>query len=102
MRGDSLFLLLFAGLRKLRQLVRSGLEVYVRHGNPDSYRTVLQEIKQREIYNIVVDTDPKNIEEFLRGILQLQMNDYKYHYLFTTFVSNLEFSKLASFTLNQT
>lgn len=82
--------LFVSGLVKLRELVRSpssNLDIYLRQAGPESYKAVLQDIKQKEINNIVVDTRPENMQHFLRGILQLQMNDYKYHYLFTTFVS---------------
>lgn len=105
---------LVSGLIKLRELVRNehDVDVYLRQVTPDSYRRVLKEIKAKEIYNLVVDTRPENMQHFLKGvnthtrarrplkwprnttshafvfqILQLQMNDYKYHYLFTTFVS---------------
>ena len=35
-------------------------------------RTVLREIKKKGITNILVDTDPRNIDHFFRVILQLQ------------------------------
>ncbi|XP_063237627.1 glutamate receptor ionotropic, kainate 2-like [Bacillus rossius redtenbacheri] len=77
------------GLVKLRELVRTqvnrDLEVVVRQADPDSYRAVLKDIKSKEIHNLVVDTKPHNINHFLKGILQLQMNDYKYNYFFTNF-----------------
>ncbi|PSN32521.1 Glutamate receptor ionotropic, partial [Blattella germanica] len=77
-----------AGLVKLKELVRSpvNVEVHLRQADPESYRAVLKEIKSKEIHNLVVDTRPEHMHLFLRGILQLQMNDYKYHYLFTTIV----------------
>ncbi|KAF3430726.1 hypothetical protein E2986_13781 [Frieseomelitta varia] len=78
---------------KLRELVRSPksreIEVNLRQADPDSYRQVLSEMKSKEIRNLIVDTRPEHMHHFLRMILQLQMNDYKYHYLFTTFVSTL-------------
>ena len=69
------------------------------------YRMVLREIKKKGIYNILVDTDSHNMNYFFRlfhlqfsimilaitlnlfyrVILQLQMNNNKYHYLFTSF-----------------
>ncbi|CAD1476672.1 unnamed protein product, partial [Heterotrigona itama] len=83
----------FTGLVKLRELVRSPksreIEVNLRQADPDSYRQVLSEMKSKEIRNLIVDTRPEHMHHFLRMILQLQMNDYKYHYLFTTFVSTL-------------
>ncbi|XP_067008296.2 glutamate receptor ionotropic, kainate 2 [Anabrus simplex] len=90
------------GLIKLRELVRSptnrDMEIHLRQADPDTYRAVLKEIKSKEIYNLVVDTRPEHMHLFLRGILQLQMNDYKYHYLFTTF--DIETFDLEDFKYN--
>ncbi|CAH1170182.1 unnamed protein product [Phaedon cochleariae] len=90
------------GLIKLRELVRSSnngeLEIHLRQADPASYRAVLKEIKSKEIHNIVIDTKPSNMAHFLKGILQLQMNDYKYHYLFTTF--DMETFDLEDFKYN--
>ena len=46
---------------------------------------VLREIKKKDIHNIIVDTDPRNMNYFFRVILQLQMNNNKFHYMFTSF-----------------
>ncbi|XP_018320930.1 glutamate receptor ionotropic, kainate 2-like isoform X5 [Agrilus planipennis] len=90
------------GLIKLRELVKSSqsskIEVYLRQADVTSYRRVLKEIKSKEINNFIVDTKPENLQDFLKGILQLQMNDYKYHYLFTTF--DLETFDLEDFKYN--
>ncbi|KAL3284159.1 hypothetical protein HHI36_018327 [Cryptolaemus montrouzieri] len=89
------------GIIKLRELIRAtntDLEVHLRQADPDSYRAVLKEIKAKEIHNVVIDTKPDNMAHFLKGILQLQMNDYKYHYLFTTF--DLEAFDLEDFKYN--
>ncbi|XP_064104775.1 glutamate receptor ionotropic, kainate 2-like [Macrobrachium nipponense] len=90
------------GLIKLQELVKSPpkehMEFLIRQGSPENYRDLLKEIKQKEIYNIIVDTKPENMNHFLRGILQLQMNDYKYHYLFTTF--DIETFDLEDFKYN--
>ncbi|XP_056644481.1 glutamate receptor ionotropic, kainate 2-like isoform X3 [Diorhabda sublineata] len=90
------------GLLKLRELVKSpqnnGLEIFLRQSNPDSYQDVLKEVKDKEIRNIVIDTKPGNLQLFLKGILKLQMNDYKYHYLFTTF--DMETFDLEDFKYN--
>lgn len=55
---------------KLRELVRSEheVDVYLRQVTPDTYRRVLKEIKAKEIYNLVVDTRPENMQHFLRGV----------------------------------
>ncbi|XP_049838253.1 glutamate receptor ionotropic, kainate 2-like isoform X3 [Schistocerca gregaria] len=90
------------GLIKLRELVRAptnrDVEIHLRQADPDNYRSVLKEIKSKEIHNLVVDTKPEHMHHFLRGILQLQMNDYKYHYLFTTF--DIETFDLEDFKYN--
>ncbi|XP_076271918.1 glutamate receptor ionotropic, kainate 2-like isoform X2 [Rhynchophorus ferrugineus] len=90
------------GLIKLRELVRSphnrNLEIHLRQTDPESYRAVLKEIKTKEIHNIVIDTKPSNMQLFLKGILQLQMNDYKYHYVFTSF--DIETFDLEDFKYN--
>ncbi|OAD55477.1 Glutamate receptor, ionotropic kainate 1 [Eufriesea mexicana] len=90
------------GLVKLRELVRSPksreIEVNLRQADPDSYRQVLSEMKSKEIRNLIVDTRPEHMHHFLRMILLLQMNDYKYHYLFTTF--DIETFDLEDFKYN--
>ncbi|KAF7991156.1 hypothetical protein HCN44_002718 [Aphidius gifuensis] len=88
------------GFIKLRDLVRSNqaIDVVLRQADPDSYRQVLTDIKSKEICNLIVDTKPENMHHFLRMILQLQMNDYKYHYLFTTF--DIETFDLEDFKYN--
>jgi hypothetical protein len=35
---------------------------------PDSYRDILKTIKTKEIQNLIVDTKPENINEFLKGV----------------------------------
>ncbi|KAL0110155.1 hypothetical protein PUN28_013655 [Cardiocondyla obscurior] len=90
------------GLVKLREIVRSpkigDIEVTLRQADLKSYRQVLSEIKSKEIRNVIVDTKPEHMHHFLRMILQLQMNDYKYHYLFTTF--DIETFDLEDFKYN--
>ena len=45
----------------------------------------MREIKKKGIHNILVDTKSENMKYFFRVILQLQMNNNKYHYSFTSF-----------------
>lgn len=90
--------------------IPSSAEMYIRQTGPDTYRQVLRDIRQKEIYKLIVDTNPASMKRFFRAvcftfentlrsiycfrklyqkwlqILQLQMNDYRYHYMFTTFV----------------
>ncbi|XP_037083602.1 glutamate receptor ionotropic, kainate 2-like isoform X1 [Pollicipes pollicipes] len=90
------------GLIKLQDLIRTPpnmeIEIAIRQGTPDTFRHVLKEVKSREIFNLIVDTRAESMPTFLRAILQLQMNDYKYHYLFTTF--DIETFDLEDFKYN--
>ncbi|XP_076173789.1 glutamate receptor ionotropic, kainate 2 isoform X2 [Ptiloglossa arizonensis] len=90
------------GLFKLQDLVKSPpsarTEMYIRQAGPGSYRQVLREVKHKEIYKLIVDTDPAHMRQFFRAILQLQMNDYRYHYMFTTF--DIETFDLEDFKYN--
>ncbi|XP_072394933.1 glutamate receptor ionotropic, kainate 2 [Diabrotica undecimpunctata] len=90
------------GLFKLQELVKSPgaarTEMYIRQAGPGSYRQVLREVRQKELYKLIVDTNPRNINQFFRAILQLQMNDYRYHYMFTTF--DIETFDLEDFKYN--
>ncbi|KAH8403595.1 hypothetical protein KR222_002700, partial [Zaprionus bogoriensis] len=90
------------GLFKQQDLIHASAEmrteIYIRQANPETYRQVLRAIRQKEIYKIIVDTNPTNIKMFFRSILQLQMNDHRYHYMFTTF--DLETYDLEDFRYN--
>lgn len=74
------------------------VDIYLRQVEPKTYARVLGDIKSREIYNLIVDTNVQQLPQLLRGILQMQMNEYKYHYLFTTF--DLETFDLEDFKYN--
>ncbi|XP_071455838.1 glutamate receptor ionotropic, kainate 1-like [Hetaerina americana] len=91
------------GLFKLQDLVKTPpasprTEMYIRQATPATYRQVLREVRQKEIYKLIVDTNPKHMYQFFRAILQLQMNDYRYHYMFTTF--DIETFDLEDFKYN--
>ncbi|XP_057374823.1 glutamate receptor ionotropic, kainate 2-like isoform X2 [Daphnia carinata] len=90
------------GLVMLQDMIRAPtakpMEILLRQASPDTYKDVLKEVKAKEFYNLVIDTKPENMNFFLKGVLQLQMNDYKYHYLFTTF--DVETFDLEAFKYN--
>lgn len=74
------------GLLWLRHLVRTaGLEVHVRVADRSSYASALADLKAREFHHLLVDTRSEHMRHLLDAILRLQMNEYKFHYLFTTF-----------------
>ncbi|XP_070143785.1 glutamate receptor ionotropic, kainate 2 isoform X3 [Drosophila kikkawai] len=82
----------------MHSTIETKAELYIRQASPESYRQVLRGIRQKEIYKIIVDTNPTHIKTFFRSILQLQMNDHRYHYMFTTF--DLETYDLEDFRYN--
>ncbi|XP_050440989.1 glutamate receptor ionotropic, kainate 2-like [Adelges cooleyi] len=87
------------GLLLIQNLMKtSKADFYIRQVDPNTHRQVLKEIKDKHIYNVIVDVHSNNINGFFRSILQLQMNDYRYHFLFTTF--DLETFDLEDFKYN--
>ncbi|CAL1283893.1 unnamed protein product [Larinioides sclopetarius] len=72
-------------LQELLKLpVPRNVQYVFRKTDQNGFRDVLRDIKGRGIYSIVVDTKPDNLPHLLKAILQVQMNDYKYYYHFTT------------------
>ncbi|XP_071037366.1 glutamate receptor ionotropic, kainate 2-like isoform X4 [Parasteatoda tepidariorum] len=72
-------------LQELLKLpVPKNVQYVFRKTDQQGFRDVLRDIKGRGIYSIVVDTKPDNLPHLLKAILQVQMNDYKYYYHFTT------------------
>lgn len=63
---------MFIGLFRLQDLVKSPptprTEMYIRQAGPGSYRQVLKEIRQKEIYKLIVDTDPAHMQKFFRAV----------------------------------
>lgn len=87
------------GLLLVQNLMKmSKTDFYVRQVDQHTHRQVMREIKDKHIFNIIVDVHPRNINGFFRSILQLQMNDFRYHFLFTTF--DLETFDLEDFKYN--
>ncbi|KAG8225895.1 hypothetical protein J437_LFUL006127 [Ladona fulva] len=61
------------GLFKLQDLVKtppasSRTEMYIRQATPATYRQVLREVRQKEIYKLIVDTNPKHMYQFFRSV----------------------------------
>lgn len=63
-------------------------EVYFRHADITNYRDILIDIRRRGIFKIILDTNYSDLPTLFRMILQLQMNDYRYHYMFASFDVN--------------
>lgn len=43
-------------------------EMYIRQATPDTYREVLKDIRQKEIYKLIVDTNSKFMSLFFRAV----------------------------------
>lgn len=44
------------------------VDVYLRYATPETYRSILNEIKNMEVYNMLVDTKSEHVNHFLRGV----------------------------------
>lgn len=62
-------------------------EMYIRQANPETYRQVLRAIRQKEIYKIIVDTNPSNIKTFFRSVrIILIFYNYFLYYLLGIYI----------------
>lgn len=52
----------------MRSATSGNFEMYIRQAGPTTYRQVLREIRQKEIFKIIVDTNPSNIYFFFRAV----------------------------------
>lgn len=57
----------------------------MRVADRSSYAAALADLKAREFQHLLIDTRTENMRHLLKTIQRLQMNEYKFHYLFTTF-----------------
>lgn len=60
------------GLFRQQELMKasptSKAEMYIRQATPETYRQVLKEIRQKEIYKLIVDTNPRYMNQFFRAV----------------------------------
>lgn len=60
------------GLFKQQELMKSvsqtKAEMYIRQAVPETYRQVLKEIRQKEIYKLIIDTNPEHIQKLFRAV----------------------------------
>ncbi len=72
LNDEELFLVFNTGLFKLQDLVKSPpspkTEIYIRQAGPGTYRQVLREIRHKEIYKLIIDTDPAYMQQFFRAV----------------------------------
>ncbi|KAJ0170032.1 hypothetical protein K1T71_014638 [Dendrolimus kikuchii] len=88
------------GELNILNLAKDGRDLYaVRCHDAKEYRRALTQLKAQKITHIIVDTDPSKIRQLARAILQLQMNNEDYHYIFTSF--DMELFDLEDFYYNR-
>ncbi|XP_050676373.1 glutamate receptor ionotropic, kainate 2 [Leptidea sinapis] len=73
------------GELNIGDLARDGRDMYAVRCESRDYRRALAQLKMQRVRHIMVDVDPKHLRQLARAILQLQMNNENYHYLFTSF-----------------
>lgn len=65
------------GLVKLRELVRDhNRDVLVFHADSTNFVKVLHEIKNKDIYNLIVDTKAEHMKDFLKAVRFNYNNHY--------------------------
>lgn len=69
------FFLKILGLFKQQEFMKSTptspssrAEMYVRQATPDTYREVLKDIRQKEIYKLIIDTNSQYMSKFFRAV----------------------------------
>ncbi|KAH9520958.1 Glutamate receptor ionotropic, kainate 1 [Dermatophagoides farinae] len=88
------------GLQELTTLpLAKNVQFFFRKTQQDSFRETLMDLRDREIYTMVVDIPHEHLPSFFTAILQIQMNENRYHYHFTTF--DLEIFDLEDFMYNE-
>lgn len=70
MRIQSLKFILSIGVIKLQDLLNfSPIDILVKSADQDSYHAILQELKDKEIYNMIIDIhDTENMSDFLKAV----------------------------------
>jgi ionotropic kainate glutamate receptor 2 len=60
------------GLIKLQDLVKGPpamrTDMYIRQATPATYRHVLREVRHKEIFKLIVDTNPRHMYRFFRAV----------------------------------
>ncbi|XP_053623166.1 glutamate receptor ionotropic, kainate 2 [Plodia interpunctella] len=88
------------GELNVMNIARDGRNMFaVRCSGAHEYRHALALLKAQSIGHIIVDTEPKKFRQLARAILQLQMNNEDYHYIFTSF--DMELFDLEDFYYNR-
>lgn len=69
------FLFHSSGLFKQQEFMKSTptspssrAEMYIRQATPETYREVLKDIRQKEIYKLIIDTNSQHMSKFFRAV----------------------------------
>lgn len=69
---------MYIGLLLVQNLMKtSKADFYIRQVDQQTHRQVMREIKDKHIFNIIVDIHPRNINGFFRSVST--QNDYTVH-----------------------
>lgn len=55
----------------MKSVSQTKAEMYIRQAVPETYRQVLKEIRQKEIYKLIIDTNPEHIQKLFRAVSTL-------------------------------
>lgn len=42
--------------------------MYIRQATPETYREVLKDVRQKEIYKLIIDTNSQHMAKFFRAV----------------------------------
>lgn len=54
----------------------SRAEMYIRQATPETYREVLKDVRQKEIYKLIIDTNSQHMAKFFRAVSTLNVEIY--------------------------
>lgn len=79
----TLFISFSTGLFKQQDLMKpspgSRTEIYIRQVTTNTYRHILKEIRQKEIYKLIIDLNPKHMNKFFRAVSQNHHSFFHHH-----------------------
>ncbi|XP_048485931.1 glutamate receptor ionotropic, kainate 2 [Plutella xylostella] len=88
------------GELNMLNVAADGRDMYaLRCARASDYRPALAQLKAQKVKHLIVDTDRRQLHKLFRAILQLQMNNEDYHYIFTSF--DIELFDLEDFLYNR-
>lgn len=71
-----------------------GYEVYVRQVDPKSYSRVLEDLKMKEIFNIIIDVKPERMVDLLNVVIKFSFHKcLKQYFCFIFFLFSNKFAQ---------